>query len=183
MSALLVVLLVVGGLLVLVVALLATRIARSHRSANEVVPGVATSAPASWAGAHTPEARLHRRLRDAVLAVRAAPSDLGDLGASLEREALALDERLVAVAALPQRVRAEPLAEVATAVGAIEEAAAALASAGAPALPGSTGVDDIAERLRLLAEARAELADAAPWATARRDAAGDDDRATPAADA
>lgn len=183
MSALLVALLVVLGVVILGIAVLATRIARNHREANQVVAGIATSAPAAWAGGHTSEARLHRRLRDVARAQRAALPGVNDLGGSLEREALALDERLIAVAALPESVRAEPLAEVAAAVDAIEQAAAALASAGAPALPGSTGVDDIAERLRLLAEARAELAAAAPGgplpglsepAAADRPAAGED---------
>ncbi len=36
------------------------------RAQGQIVPGAASTAPASWAGAHTPEAKLHRRLGDAV---------------------------------------------------------------------------------------------------------------------
>jgi hypothetical protein len=49
-----------------------------------------------------------------------------DARVSLEQQALAVDERLIAVAALPERVRAEPLASVTAAVDAVEAAVAAL---------------------------------------------------------
>ncbi len=112
----------------------ATVVVRAQRKkfaeANVVVPGTSTKAPAEWAGAHTPEARLHRRLRDAVAAVRANPAMEDayrmDARVSLEQQALAVDERLIAVAALPDRVRAEPLAAVSAAVDAVEAAVAAL---------------------------------------------------------
>lgn len=150
-------------LVVIAVVAVAARSRSSYRAANQVVPGVKTSAPAAWAGAHTPEARLHRRLRDAVTALRAAAPDGGDattapFRTSVEREALALDERLVAVAALPERVRTEPLAEIAAAVDALEEAAAVLATSMAGGDdPLQRDVADVTERLRLLSEARAEL--------------------------
>ena len=118
---------------------------RQYAKANEVVPGTATRAPAEWAGAHTPEARLHRRLRDAVAAVRAG-SGMEDAWAldarvALEQHALAVDERLIAVAGLPERVRAEPLAGVSAAVDAVEAAVASLV-AGPEAQAGArTGLD------------------------------------------
>ena len=103
---------------------------RKFAEANAIIPGATTKAPAEWAGAHTPEARLHRRLRDAVTAVRANPAMEDaftmDARVSLEQQALAVDERLIAVAALPERVRAEPLVSVAAAVDAVEAAVAAL---------------------------------------------------------
>ncbi|HVL06753.1 MAG TPA: hypothetical protein VM388_12255 [Acidimicrobiales bacterium] len=112
---------------------------RKFAEANVVVPGTATKAPAEWAGAHTPEARLHRRLRDAVAAVRANPAMedafMMDARVSLEQQALAVDERLIAVAALPEGVRAEPLASVRAAVDAVEAAVAQLV-AGPEAKPG-----------------------------------------------
>jgi hypothetical protein len=105
---------------------------RKFAEANVVVPGTGTTAPAEWAGAHTPEARLHRRLRDAVAAVRANPAMEDafrmDARVSLEQRALEVDERLIAVAALPERVRAEPLASVSAAVDAVEAAVAELAA-------------------------------------------------------
>jgi hypothetical protein len=129
---------------------------RKFAEANVVVPGTATTAPAEWAGAHTPEARMHRRLRDAVAAVRANPAMedafMIDARVSLEQQALAVDERLIAVAALPERVRAEPLASVSAAVDAVEAAVAALV-AGPTA---RTGLDqamaEVADRVALLEE-------------------------------
>ena len=133
---------VVLVLLVVVAAVVAATVVvrngkRGFARANEVVPGRATRAPAEWAGAHTPEARLHRRLRDAVEALRANPamedSWMLETRVSLEEQAVAVDERLIAVAALPERVEAEPLAGVAAAVDAVEGAVAALASPAASA--------------------------------------------------
>jgi hypothetical protein len=127
---------------------------RGYAKANQVVPGTATAAPPEWAGAHTPEARLHRRLRDAVEALRANPGLedgwMLEARVSLEQQALAVDERLVAVAALPERVRGEPLASVGAAVDAVETAAASLV-AGPPAGDRS-GLD------RAMAEVRERVA-------------------------
>lgn len=146
-------------------------ISRKQKQANEVVPGVPTSAPASWAGAHSPEARLHRRLRDAVVGLR-AQTGIADAAAevsALETAALELDDQLVAVAALPARVREAPLAQIAAAITALEDTAEALALRGAT--EGTYGersgngrgrVDEVAERLRLLDAARAELDAAVP---------------------
>ena len=125
---------------------------RKFAEANVVVPGAATKAPAEWAGAHTPEARLHRRLRDAVAAVRANPAMEDafrmDARVSLEQQALAVDERLIAVAALPERVRGDQLASVAAAVDAVEAAVAALVAG-----PESTGSLD-----RAMTEVAAQVA-------------------------
>jgi hypothetical protein len=149
--------LVVVLLLFVVAAVLAAAVVvrsgkRKYAEANEVVPGRATQAPAEWAGAHTPEARMHRRLRDAVEALRANPamedSWMLDARVSLEEQAVAVDERLIAAAALPERVRAEPLAALTAAVDAVEAAVAALVSAPAG---GRAGVD------QAMADVRAQV--------------------------
>ena len=93
---------------------LSVRGKRDFAKQNEVVPGIASPAPASWAGAHSPEAKLHRRLADAVRAVNGNPR-LGELGLSMqtkqiEAEAMAIDERLVAAAGLPSSHRAVAVA-------------------------------------------------------------------------
>ena len=129
--AVLLLVVVVGGAGVLVVV---SGQRAKFAKANQVVPGLPSRAPAAWAGAHSPEARLHRRLRDAVHAMRASPA-LEDGWAiesrvALEQHALAVDDRLVAVAALPDTVRAQPLAAVAEAVAAVEAAVASLATSG-----------------------------------------------------
>ena len=151
---------VVLVLLVVSAVVAATVVVRTNKrrfaEANLVVPGTATKAPAEWAGAHTPEARLHRRLRDAVAAVRANPAMedayMMDARVSLEQQALAVDERLIAVAALPEGVRAEPLASVAAAVEAVEAAVAAVVAG--PAQGQRRGVDqamaEVADRVSQL---------------------------------
>lgn len=149
---------IVLALLVVSAVVAATVVVRTNKrkfeEANEVVPGAATTAPASWAGAHSPEARLHRRLRDAVDALRANPAMedayMMDARVALEQQALAVDQRLIAVAALPERVRSEPLASVGAAVDALEAAVAAVVT-----VPGERGgVDqamaDVADRVAQL---------------------------------
>lgn len=146
---------------------------RGYRRQGEVVPGVASEAPASWAGAHTPEARLHRRLGDAMraLAVHDATEDpaLAAARTALEEQALAVDRRLVATAALAPRHRAEAIDTAERAVGAVEDAAASLsgrladAAAGRPTLE---AVADITARVDLVARIRAELDRAYPTGAA-----------------
>lgn len=156
---------VVFGIFLLVVgtvAYLAMRNAREFSDANEVIPGIPTSAPKAWAGAHSPEARLHRRLRDAMTALRAnamlddpALAPVRDL---LQQEALAVDARLVAVAALPARVRQGPMQQVSVAVEAIEETVADVVAMRGPAgTELTTGLEAVQARLGFVAEARREL--------------------------
>ena len=148
-------------------AAIAFRSKRSFVESNEIVPGTATRAPTSWAGAHSPEAKLHRRLRDAVLAVRAEPTltDPGSPGspgsrAMLEQAALDIDDRLIAAAALPATHRDAAIGAVEPAVVALEDAIAKLA-APAGAATSQQALDDaigaVQSRLIALAEARAEL--------------------------
>jgi hypothetical protein len=130
---------VVAFLLVVVAALaLVTVVARRNKAAflesNDVVPGIRTTAPEGWAGSHNPEALLHRRLRAAMDALRTNQSfdddgQLLDLRVELEQQTLALDERLVAIGVLPERLRPEPLARATDSVERIEEAIASLVGA------------------------------------------------------
>lgn len=148
--------LVVGG----AAGALAVR-ARTERDERlEVVPGVRSGAPVAWAGAHTPEAKLHRRLGDAVRSMRASPgaAELAEQRDALEQEALRIDARLVAVAALAEPHRSRSIEEVAGLVERYESAVAGLVTASL----GERGTLDavIAEseiRLRALEAARAEV--------------------------
>jgi len=84
---------------------LVVRSKREFGEQNQVVPGRKSPAPASWAGAHSREAKLHRRLGDAVRGAHANPRFV-ELGLAaqmraIDAEAMAIDERLVAAAALP----------------------------------------------------------------------------------
>lgn len=143
---------------------IAVRQKRSFAKANEVVPGRATAAPAAWAGSHSTEAKLHRRLTDAVAALRAnatlSDGAFMESRATIEQTALAIDERLIAAAALPASHRNAAIAAVAPAVAALEDAVAALA---APAAAGSDqqALDDSVRaakiRIEALAAARTEL--------------------------
>jgi hypothetical protein len=143
---------------------LSVRGKRDFAKQNEVVPGRKSPAPASWAGAHSPEAKLHRRLGDAVRAANGNPR-LVELGLAaqtkqIEAEAMAIDERLVAAAGLPTSLRAPAVAEFEPQVTALEDAVATLIA--------STTVNDSKQlleqavseadvKLQALAEARAEV--------------------------
>ena len=143
---------------------LSVRGKRDFAKQNEVVPGRKSPAPASWAGAHSPEAKLHRRLGVAVRAANSNPR-LTELGLAtqtkqIEAEAMSIDERLVAAAALPTSHRAGAVAEFEPQVAALEDAVAALIK--------STTVSDSKQlleqavsdadiKLQAFAEARAEI--------------------------
>lgn len=149
---------------VLGIALLAKRSKDSFEAANQLVPGMTSSAPASWAGSHDPEARLHRRLRDALAALRAnqvfdQSGSLLDLRAELEAQALEVDEQLVATAALPMSLRGEPLDRLTEAVLAIERAVAELAGESATAVAArlEAVLDDVKTRTGTVAQARKAL--------------------------
>lgn len=144
------------AVVVLAIGFAALAIRRDNAKANQVVAGAASSAPLSWAGAHTPEARLHRRLVDAVAAL---PDDDLDVRRPIEEVALSVDEQLVAVARLPERVRAEPLAQVADAVARVEDAVAAVSLPDRLQLQASmdAALAQAKERVALLAQARDEL--------------------------
>lgn len=163
MTAIILVLFVVVG----VVAYIALRNAQDFSDANQIIPGVPTKAPKSWAGAHTPEARLHRRLRDAMAPLQSNVSlddpAIVEVGAALQREALAVDERLIAVASLPRGQRGPRLEEVERAVHAIEEAVASVVLLRGPSLEDTEqGIEDARHRLLLVEAARQELEALAP---------------------
>ena len=141
---------------------LAARGKREQRDRLEVVPGVATSAPVAWAGAHTPEARLHRRLGDAVRAMRGQPaltaSVFADQRTALEQEALRIDARLIAMASLTGQRRTSGLAQVGELVDRYEHAVADLVTASLDDASSLESVISESElRLRALEAARAEV--------------------------
>lgn len=155
---------VVTVLLVVVAigAYIALRNAQDFSDANEVVPGVDTDAPKEWAGAHSPEARLHRRLRDSMTAMRdnASLDDpaMQPIRASLEDQAVAIDRRLVAVAALPKARREAPMKQMTAAVDAVEEAVASLVMLRGPEVVDfEREIADVRARVGFVEAARAEL--------------------------
>ncbi|WP_040493323.1 hypothetical protein [Ilumatobacter nonamiensis] len=143
---------------------LTVRSKRDFAQQNEIVPGEKSPAPASWAGAHSREAKLHRRLGAAVRGAHENPR-LVELGLapqmrSIDAEALAIDERLVASAALPAAHRE-------AAIDTVEEHVVALESTIAEMVTSITVADSKAQleqavsaadlKLHALAQARAEV--------------------------
>ncbi|MGI8937406.1 MAG: hypothetical protein ACR2JF_04145 [Iamia sp.] len=132
-------------------------------ASNEVVPGVPTSAPVAWAGSHDPEARLHRRLREAMTALRSTTAAMDgaglDLRVELEQQALALDDALVAVAAASVAHRSQPLERITGAVEQLEQAVADVAATSADAAASrlEAVVADVHRQQVTLEEIRAQL--------------------------
>jgi hypothetical protein len=153
-----------GGIVVGVV--LVARSGRRDGRRGGARSAAGAGVPASWRRSHDPEARLHRRLGQVVAALDALPADdvTTDVRAAVARAAAALDERLVAVAALPPRVRAEPLAHLTTEVDGLEEAVAAVTTRTAAGSDVTPALRALSERLALLDAARAEVDSLAPGA-------------------
>ena len=130
------------------------------RDYQQVVPGVGPKAPQEWVGGHAPEAKLHRRIRDAVKAAHAQPGVAHTSLAGLDAAAVALDERLIGAAALPASHRAAAVAEFEPLVARLEGSVASLAT-GAVAGSLGTAFDEsmatVRSELDALAQARAEV--------------------------
>lgn len=148
------------------IAVVAARTKNAFEASNEVVPGRRSPAPSSWAGSHDAEALLHRRLRDAMAALRQNQlfdddGTLLELRVELEQQAIMLDERLVGLAALPASIRDEPRAELTADVAMVEQAVADLVrtttASARPALEATLA--RIRERLELYGPAEASLED------------------------
>lgn len=129
---LLALLVLVGGV-VAIVMVIARHQKQSIAYDNQVVPGIPSNAPASWAGSHDPEARLHRRLRDAIRALYGVnaydTASSVNLRAGLEQSAMAVDSHLIAIATLPQSHRDQALPDATAAVEAVEAGVAQYVSA------------------------------------------------------
>jgi hypothetical protein len=118
---------------VLVIAVVGFGVALARKGKRQYAdqaggPGLAQNAPREWAGAHSPEAKLHRRLAAALKSLNAQP--MGDVVAieqrvTIEQQILQLDEQLVAVAG-----SADSVAKIAPLVGSVEQAVTQLATSG-----------------------------------------------------
>lgn len=151
--ALAVTLVIIAGVTVAVVGLVHRKQQRALTRNNELLPGHPTRAPRSWAVSHDPEARLHRRLRDAMAALHAVNAmDTGStvvLRADLEQTAIQLDDQLVAVAQLAPPQRRELLETLTTTVESVEAAVGRYAAAAA--MPDTSALDaDVATVRRQL---------------------------------
>lgn len=150
---------------------LAKRSKADYDAGNVTVPGRSGAVPESWGGSHDPEAVLHRRLVTAMAALRANQTfdddgGLLDLRVSLEQQALDLDQRLLAVAALPPAQKSAPLGHAEEAVTSIEQAVTDMATRTSTDATASlqAALDQAKERIALIGMAQAELD--APTSTA-----------------
>ncbi|HYQ63944.1 hypothetical protein [Actinophytocola sp.] len=127
------VLLVIILVVVVAVAGFAIALARKGKRQFEARtggPGLAPDAPREWAGAHSPEAKLHRRLAAAARSLDAQP--MGDAASieqrvTIEQQIQQLDQQLVALSAAPGATGGADLEPL---VSAVERAVAQLATTG-----------------------------------------------------
>jgi hypothetical protein len=128
-----VILIVVVVVIVAAIAVFAIALARRSKAqlsaGTEVIPGMPPGAPPEWAGAHSPEAKMHRRLVAMAKTMAALP--LGDAmsierGVAVHQEIQSLDGRLIALAPAPESARREAVAAMEPQVDAAEAEVGAL---------------------------------------------------------
>ena len=131
---------VIVGVLVVVLAVAAVvafAVALSRRSKAQLAaglespPGMPSGAPAEWAGQHTPEAKMHRRLTGLARSLAAMP--LGGAAeierrVAVEQRIQQLDQRLIGLASAPEVARREAIAAMESEVAATEAEVGALAT-------------------------------------------------------
>lgn len=143
-------------------ALGAQRVKQNTRRGQQLSPGTPSAVPLGWAGAHTPEAKLHRRLGQAMSGLRAATADDVLVIANVEvveREALKIEKQLVSASMMAERLKGPAIEELAAAVDQIENVSAQLIQRSAELASGDVQaqLSELSERLELLDQARAEL--------------------------
>ncbi len=100
-----------------------------RRAAESLGTGLAAHVPPEWAGAHSTEAKLHRRLVAAARSLSAQP--LGDAAqierrVAVEQQLREVDEQLVAAATVSEPARGDALAKIEPLVAAAESSVAAM---------------------------------------------------------
>lgn len=160
--AILFVVVAAGAAGVAALALGAQRVKQNAKKGQQISPGTNSAVPLGWAGAHTPEAKLHRRLGKAMTGLRAATEDDALVTANVdvvEREALKIEQQLVAASMMAERLKGPAIDELGAAVDQIENVSAQLIQRSAELSSGDVQaqLSELSERLDLLDEARAEL--------------------------
>jgi hypothetical protein len=144
------------------------------RRRNRLHPSWPTSAPVTWLVHPGRPARLHRRLRAAVITAGYRPpgrgrhkvprSNVDDLVRALLHEASAIDEQLVIAGRAPAVVRRRLVATSAPQVAQIEAVAGRLAvlvsaTARPGGVPAAEALQALEDRLDILEVSRQEIAD------------------------
>ncbi len=140
-------------------------IKRKATKSTQTVPGIAAVVPEHWFGSHAPEARLHRRVQEAYLGIKASAGDdltLLDATTSAEAQALKLARQLVACSHLTDRLKSPVLADLEKSVERYEEIAAQVIgrSSGFSSPQLSSELHDLSAQLDILEAARAEVEEA-----------------------
>jgi hypothetical protein len=140
----------------------ANRVKQNARRSQQITPGTASAAPLEWVGAHTPEAKLHRRLGEAMSGLRAATDSDSLVAGNVEvvaREAVKIEQQLVAASHLAPRLKGPAIEELGRAVDQIENVSAQLIQRSAELSSGDVQAQlaELSQRLDLLDAARAEL--------------------------
>lgn len=143
----------------------ASAVAKNNKKRNQVVPGITSPAPASWSGSHDPEAKLHRRVRDAVAGLHAIAGHdpaMASTIAKVNEEALAIDQQLVAVSLIADRFKDQAMPNLTKAVEDLEEITAQAVGRSARTSELSVGdqLSDLSDRLEAMRLARAEVEEA-----------------------
>lgn len=143
----------------------AVAIGRNSKKSLELVPGTPSGAPAHWFGSHEPEAKLFRRLQEAVKGLHAmgqANPQALETVISVEHQAQRLEDQLVAASHIADRLKPQVIAQLDSAVAQIEEIAASVIGRESGMV--NSGVkkelDALAERLDVLDRARIEVDEA-----------------------
>jgi hypothetical protein len=144
------------------IAIGAQRVKQNTQRGQQISPGTPSAVPLGWAGAHTPEAKLHRRLGQAMSGLRAATEDDVLVMANVEvveREALKIEQQLVGASRMADRLKGPTIAQLGAAVDQIENVSAQLIQRSSELSAGDvqTQLAELSERLELLDQARAEL--------------------------
>lgn len=106
---------------------LAVRGKQSAADNLRLAPGLTSNAPKEWAGSHSPEAKLHRRLRAAARSIDQAPMDSVvsiEQRVAVQQQIVQVDNQLVAAAAVPGDGGVAALARIDALVVAVEASAA-----------------------------------------------------------
>jgi hypothetical protein len=122
---------VVVGAVVTFAVMLARRSKAQLAAGVEVVPGMPAGAPPEWAGQHSPEAKMHRRLTSLARTLASAPlSDAASIErkVGVEQRLQDLDRRLIALAVVPDAARRDAVAALNPEVAAVEAQIVALAT-------------------------------------------------------
>lgn len=166
MGELLIVLALIATVCLMSTLAMAAALVWTLRRRNRVVRNVRSSAPLAWLCSPVAPARLHRRLRRAVLVAEAAAQRdhsgaVVELKSQLADEALLVDAELVRIGGLPRHARRRSLTDASRRTVTIEATAVRLSSLTSPSAQHAAArfsdTERLTERIDLLEAAHADV--------------------------